>query len=357
MNRVIYLIVFLLCFVQSVLGYLVPLFQIDQLVESSDFIGVCKVQQIDMDLPQSDKTACFKAECEVVSTLKGQTEKSVTVLTFLYPNVRPDNLGFGSLKKGDVAILFLKNSKQNSFDFANKYHPKIPLFKFYEQQDVATNNVKKRINSQLMQALESDNPKEITNAIFWLTEIDEDIPQDKLLEFAKSENKDLRVASLRRLIRYKNKTAILDASLWLLTPNIDIKLSESQLAELAWTLELEAGNVDLDLANRLAASSNEIIQRVGVYILREVGNRSSIPILIQALDAENIDTQVSAVGVLSKITGKKGASRDEFMKNPSSETQKWKAWWQEESKKKRESELSSGSKSTVTNSIKSNVSK
>jgi hypothetical protein len=356
MNRVICLIVFLLCFVQSVQGYLVPLFQIEQLVESSDFIGICQAEQVTTVDPKPEKQGEFTAECKVLATLKGENMESITVLTFLGDTNRR-NKGFRCLKKGDIAVLFLKHEKQNTFDFANKYHPKIPLFKFYEEQSVATNNIQKRISSQLMQALESDNPEEVTSAIFWLTETKEDIPQDKLLEFSKSENKDLRVASLRRLIRYKNKAAIRDASLWLLTPDINTKLTESQLYDFAWPLALEATSVDLGLANKLASSSNKIVQRIGVCILKEIGDNSSIPILIEALEAKNIETQRSAYIALSRITGYKGTVWDEFWKNPSADIQKWKNWWQEKNKKKSESELSSGSKSNVTNSIKSNVSK
>ncbi len=360
MNKIVCLITVFLCFVQSILAYLVSEFNIDTLIESSDFIGVCKVLQVARDIPQPNKIACFKAECEVISTLKGEDEKILTVLTFLYPNVRPDNLGFGSLKKGDIAILFLKNGKQGSFDFAHKYHPKIPLLKFYSQNDVATNSIRDRISTQLVEGLKSETPNEVINSIRWLTEIDEDISQDKLLKFSKSKNKDLRVIALHRLLGYRNPIAIREVALSLLNPDIHKEISQSQLAELAWTLELEASCVSLDLANRLAASSNDIVQRIGVRILKEVGDTSSIPILMQALDAENKDTKRSAVVALTRITGKKvsGSSWHEFMKNPSAETQKWKTWWEEEGKKKLKNidvisepyEL----ENTVTNNVKPN---
>jgi HEAT repeat protein len=158
--------------------------------------------------------------------------------------------------------------------------------------------------------------------------MDEDIPQDELLEFAKSENKELRVAALHRLLGYKNPTAICEVALLLLNPDRCKELSNSQFGDLAWTLELEASCVSLDLANRLASSPNAKVQRIGVRILKEVGDSSSIPILIQVLDAKNIDTQISAIVALGRITGKKGPSWDEFRKNPSAETQKWKTWWQ-----------------------------
>jgi hypothetical protein len=359
MNKVICLMVFFLGLLQSGFAYPPSMFDIGLLVESSDFIGVCEVMQTALEKPTVDESGRFEVKCIVLSTIKGRRLKNITIETFLDWKVNYDNKGFGTLKNGDIDILFLKESKKNIFDFAVNQHPKISLVKFYDILDTETNNAQEKISMQLMQALDSDNPKEVTNAIFWLTEMKEDIPQDKLLEFSKSENKDLRVASLRRLIRYKNKAAIRDASLWLLTPNIHKEISQSQFAELAWTLESEASSVDLDLANRLAASSNDIVQRIGVRILKEVGDSSSIPYLVLALDAENNDTKRSAVVALTRITGKKvsGSSWHEFMKNPSAETQKWKTWWQEESKKKRESELSYRQKSTVTNSIKSNVSK
>jgi len=354
MNRVICFIVFFLCFVQSILAYLVSEFSIEQFVKSSDLICVCQVQRVVIVIPESDKQGYFEAECKVLSTFKGQSVKSVMISIFIDSRVNPDSLGFGCLRKGDVAILFLKGSKQATLEFAIKHHPKIPLVQFYEKYDVSTNSVQKRISTQLMAALESDNTAEVINGLHWLTEMNEDIPQDKLLQFSKSKNKDLRVVALQRLISYKNTTVIRDVALLLLSPDIHKEISQSQLAELAWTLESEASSVDLDLANRLAASSNDIVQRIGVRILREVGDNSSIPYLMLALDAENKDTKRSAVVALTRITGKKvsGSSWHEFMKNPSAETQKWKIWWQEKNSTK-----NVPNKSAVTNSIKPNVSR
>jgi hypothetical protein len=357
MNKIVCLLIVLLSITKSIIGVPISDFQINQLLEESEVIGVCKVRDTVTVFPCPEKDGCFEAKCDVLSTLKGQTLSNLTVVTYINPYVNPVNLGFGCLKEGDISILFLKNEKDNIFDFANVEHPKISLYKFYEQQDVPTNSVKQRIRSQLIQALNSNDPQEVINGIYWLTEMDEDVPQERLIQFTKSKNMDLRLAALRRLISYKNPTAIREVALLLLSPDIYKEISNSQFFDLAWTLELEASCVSLDLANRLASSTNAKVQRIGVRILKEVGDSSSIPHLISALDAENIDTQISAIVALSRITGKKGPGWNEFMKNPSAETQKWKNWWQEESKKNSESELSSGSKSTVTNSVKSNVSK
>ena len=327
MNRVIYLLIVCFCFVRTILASPVSEFKINQIVEASDLIAVCKIQRVTEDLPQPNKPGHFEAECKVLSVFKGQSVDSVTVSTSLDLQVNPDNLGFGCLKKGDVAVLFLKNGKQDTFTFANKHHPKIPIVKFYVQHDAVTKSIHGRISTQLMEALKSDDPSEVRNGIRWLTEMGDNVSQDKLLQFAKSGDKGLRVAALQRLVCQKNTAAIRDAALLLLTPNIQEEILNSQLVELAWTLESNASSVDVYLANRLAASPNSTVQRIGVRILRKVGDRSSIPQLMRALDADDKDTQMSAVISLSRITGKKGPSWRDFMKDPSGEKQKWKVWW------------------------------
>lgn len=328
MSRVAFSLLLCFSFVRSILASPVSQFRIDQLVETSDLIGVCQVQQVMKILPQPGKQGRFEAECKVLSTFKGQSLKDVTVSTFLDLQVNPDNLGFGCLKKGDIAILFLKNGKQGTFSFAHKHHPKIPLGKFHDKHDVATKSIHERISTQLMEDLESDDPSEVINGIRWLAEMGEDVPHEKLLQFAKREDKDLRVVALQRLVGKKNAAAIRDAALLLLTANSHEEISKSQLSELAWALESEADSVGVDLANELASSPDATVQRIGVRILRKVGDRSSIPQLMRALDANDQDTQMSAVVGLSRITGKKGPSWRDFMKDPSSEKQKWKAWWQ-----------------------------
>ena len=83
------------------------------------------------------------------------------------------------------------------------------------------------------------------------------------------------------------------------------KLKAFVEAELAWAVESEWDSVNVKLANRLAASDNAIVQRVGVRVLRRTGDETSIPYLVRALDADDKDTQMSVVVGLSRITGKK----------------------------------------------------
>jgi hypothetical protein len=353
--------VILLGLMQSGLAYPPSMFDIDLLIESSDFIGVCEVMQTALEKPTVDESGRFEVKCKVLSTIKGRRLKNITIETFHDRKVNYDNEGFGTLKKGDIDILFLKESKKNIFDFAVNQHPKIPLVKFYDILDTATNNAQDQISMQLRRALESDKPEEVTKSIFWLTEMKEDISQEKLLKFTKSENMSLRLVALQRLVKYKNSTAIQDAGNILLNSKTYNKIFSAatnnrilkyQLVDLAYTLTSVADSVELDMANRFAASTNDMVQDIGVRILKKVGNRSSIPYLISALDAKNIDTQRSAYVALSIITGYKVSGRDEFRRNPSAETQKWETWWQEKNSTK-----NVPNESAVTNSIKSNVSK
>jgi HEAT repeat protein len=155
------------------------------------------------------------------------------------------------------------------------------------------------------------------------------IPQATLLRLHQADNKEIRLTALQRLAVEKNASAIEQAVEVLLVPS---GIPESQRSELAWSLESVADGVDVKLANRLAASHDATVQRVGVRILRKVGNPSSIPRLIRALDAADSDTRISAVVGLSRITGRQGPSWRAFTNAPDDEKQKWKAWWQEHGK-------------------------
>ena len=327
MSRVISLLMIWFCFVSAILASPLSKFNIDELAGTSDLIAVCEVQQVTMVRAEPHKPGLFEAECNVLSVFKGQSLETLIVSTFLDLQSNRHNFGFGCLEKGDVAVLFLKNGKQDTFTFAHRHHPKIPLVKFYVQHDVATNSIHESVSTQLREALESNEPSEVVNGIHWLTKIGDKVQQARLLQFADSEDKGLRMAALQRLVVQNNTAAIRDAALLLLAPGIDEEILEPQIVELAWLLESVAGGGDVALANRLAASANSTVQRIGVRILRKIGSRSSIPQLIRALDADDKDTQMSAVIALSRITGKKGPGWQEFMRDPSNETRKWKVWW------------------------------
>jgi hypothetical protein len=327
MSRVTCSLAICFCLVKSAIASPMSEFRMDSLIESSNWIGVCQVQKVTMVRAEPHKPGLFEAECKVLSVFRGQSLENVIVSSLLDLQANRVNLAFGCLKKGDIAVLFLKNGKQDTFAFAHRHHPKIPLVKFYVQHDVATNSIHERVSTQLREALESNEPSEVINGIHWLTKIGDNVPQVRLIQFADSEDKGLRMAALQRLVVQNNTAAIRDVALLLLAPSIDEDILESQIVELAWVLESAAGGVDVALANRLAASANCTVQRIGVRILRVVGSRSSIPQLIRALDADDKDTQMSAVIGLSRIAGKKGPSFRDFMKDPSGETQKWRVWW------------------------------
>jgi hypothetical protein len=67
--------------------------------------------------------------------------------------------------------------------------------------------------------------------------------------------------------------------------------------------------------------------------LRSIGNYSSLPFLVRALDFDLC--QHDALIALYRITGYPGGtSWSEFVENPKAEKEKWRKWWQTQGKSK-----------------------
>ena len=330
MNKKLYLLLmFWLCWQIKSIAMPISVFNFDQIVESSELVCVCSVLKVTLENPRQDKDGIFEAQCEVLSRFKGQSADQITVVSYILMNTRPYNLGFGSLKEGDVAVVFLKQEKgQNIYSFANMHHPRITLGKYYAQQDTRTWTIRKRVRAQLLSALDSETPEQVVAALFWLREMGETVKRDKLYELARAEHLSTKIAALRSLVSQKDMVGIKKASAFLLVPSPMDDVIRQQFVDLVWSLA--DNSVPTILANQLAASKDITVSRVGFDLLMNVGDKSSIPVLIHSLDSENRDVHMSAIVALSRITGKKGPSAREFMQNPDSEKEKWRKWWRKE---------------------------
>lgn len=85
-------------------------------------------------------------------------------------------------------------------------------------------------------------------------------------------------------------------------------------------------------AEKLAGSDNTFLRYATVYALRSIGNESSLPILVRALDDERSDTRFAAVHGLAVIAGKldHAPAHRMFKKNEQKYLGFWKEWWREE---------------------------
>jgi len=89
-------------------------------------------------------------------------------------------------------------------------------------------------------------------------------------------------------------------------------------------------------AEKLAGSGNAFLRYATVYALRSIGNESSLPILVRALDDERSDTRFAAVHGLAVIAGKldHAPAHRMFKKNGQKYLGFWKEWWTEEGRSK-----------------------
>lgn len=328
MNRVVCAAALAYSFTLPAIALPVSIFDLDRIVEGADSVCVCRVNHVTRQLPRPDRAGRFQAECAVLAVFKGAHSEHVRVKALIDPSCCPGSAVLGDLSEGDVGILFLRLDPEQEYTFADNQHPWIPLSQFYGAQE-QEGDVRERICRQLTAALESQTSAEALNALHWLALLEETVSREALDALAQSCDLHLRAAALKHLVAQDDISAIREAGDLLLSPDID-KLPKRDLHELAWALELKPDIVGIRTATALASSANTLVQRVGVRILRKVGDKTSIPYLMRALDAADRDTQMSAVVGLSRITGRKGASWREFMTGSQVEKERWKDWWRQE---------------------------
>jgi len=265
----------------------------------------------------------MEATCRVLEVFKGQTTKGQQIgVEFLEEKDVP--LGLEDIRQGETSVLFLKAVHGELFVLANDQCSKVPLITFVPNITRLEGSLRENIGRQLIANLEDKNARQTENAICWANSIGCPIPEEVLVRMSKSTNLNIVVVALVPLVQQGNKPAIKDA--------INILLGEHQAADrtrvesLAWALEGSAKNLSVDQANKLAASRDTLVKRVGIRILGTVGDDSSVPVLIGGLDATDKDTQYSAVVALCRVTGQRGPSWREFMQNRDAEVMKRKTW-------------------------------
>ena len=308
-----------------------PVFQFDALYETSDVVCVCTCEKVDKGDTRPQKfgrteVICreFVARCHALSVFKGTISTQFDIRFF---QGESHILGLGSISTGTTSVVFMRKENEDKYVFTDGWNPVIPLADYYSKIDITHLDGKTRIKNQLLAALKSSNPESVITSLRWLGNLNMRLDKDVLIELTERSDTRIQILALSLLMKQRDAAAVRRAGEILLGKEPGLHLSKGQSETLAWALEEAAETVPVRVANQLAASSNPTIKKVGVLILKTVGDESSLPVLIAALDAENSDTQCSAVVALARITGRKGPSWQEFNQSSDAEIAKWKTWW------------------------------
>lgn len=190
-----------------------------------------------------------------------------------------------------------------------------------------------RLRLELVAALESGPRDAMLAAILGIGDMKFARLSDRLRKLCASDDADVVWRALVARTRLGDADALEELIGWFpRAPTTARRAAEAKLTRDVFTRKpaksLRTG------AEKLAGSDNVLLRFATVYALRHIGNESSLPILVRALDDENFDTRFSAVHGLAVIAGKldHAPAHRMFKENEQKYLGFWKEWWREEGK-------------------------
>jgi hypothetical protein len=304
-------------------------FELDKLEKLSDLVVATVI--LDIRKAGTDEQVINKiiypcnrieATCKILKVLKGScSEEQEIKVMFLQGRDVP--LHLESLNKEENAVLFLKRGYGALFCFTDSQCSKLPMGPFTPSNARTEGDLREKMGKLLSENLEGRSVREIENAISGANAIGYSIPDTVLNRLSVNTNVNIAIVALVPLVQKKQTNAVMRAfQILLCVQHADRKKVET----LAWAVEGSEGILSVAQVNQLATSSDILISRIGMRMLRSVGDESSVPALLTGLTAKDNDTQHSAVVGLSRLAGQKGPSLRGFMQNREAEVTKWKEW-------------------------------
>jgi hypothetical protein len=283
---------------------------IPKLERSSDVICVAGVTSA---IPGKDGVV---VQCANVLSIKGDSRQDFTVLLGLSNSVTP----------GTVAFFFLRKDDDGSYVLTDKTMQLVVLPSFAKEADDISLPVGDRVIRQLQVVVNGNEPTWILRALDAAERIKYRLDEESLWKLNGHADVALASTALRLLVDQRQPQAIRKA-IDVLTLGDAPRNEAPQLERLAWAVQKVADSVSVEDANKIAQVSNPAIATFGVRILREVGDRSSVPVLMWQLSEARGQVQYDALVALCRITKRPGPSWKEFFDNPDIEVTKWKEWW------------------------------
>lgn len=302
----------------------------------ADIVCACRVIS---SIPQTEEATYINnkhatrrhiaAAVQIIDIYKGPLSAG-TVLNVEYDEENPVSRPMPSLRTGDFAILFLKQTAASAYEFVD---PFLGVTRFSTiPQETGVQGIAK-MESALEAVIEQPNGDDQIRAIRLLAGLDTLQANTIAILTARSSSPDPEVAlaSLAALLRAAPGSGVQNLERFLQTYTGDEKhISFATIGhELA---QIHTPEVERSL--ELLTSSRFRSVRFGAMEgLRNLKDLHSVPTLAARLDDEDVNVRYIAVITLAELfhkDGDYGPTMKTFEKNPSLYTTLWKEWWKQQ---------------------------
>lgn len=243
-------------------------------------------------------------------------------------------LSFGqNLVVGKDYILFLKH-QSHGLALVSLFNTAFQNSKNKARQSKNKSSLERDLESDLLFALEHDEPEIILDSIYLLHGLKSDAARNKIRTLTKHKNDEIRGHALRFLLDLGD-FSILESII-----EYSNRGRSSRSADMLLTVSIEQidNKAALNTMHVLTRSKDKFYRRSAIRSIKKIKSGKSVSLLISLLDDEDVDIRFSCVMSLVKIVGKGGkfgSSSGLFESNEES-VGLWKEWWKNRSESQKQ---------------------
>lgn len=308
--------------------------------EASDLVCNCSVKSLSVigqqPIPQSSVIRKrMQATVEIQDVYKSWASATGAILLQFELDTPSSSAAQPALTPGETAILFLKSTGPNLYEFTDPFLGVTPFHTPPPRETGGTGMAK--LESALTLTLQHSNRDDSLNALRLLQCFDS-LSQDSLAAtgtLTTSQDLELALGALAVLLKEGTPTAAEKLKLWLESYKgnaqpISLVSVATELADIRDVRVISA-------MEALTSSRYSAVRRGAVQSLRKMRSVRSGPVIAQRLDDSDQAIQYLAVITLSEVLGKYdgdyGPSKYLFDKRPQYYIGLWKQWWADECSK------------------------
>lgn len=284
--------------------------------KQADFITISKVIG-DPVIDRTDRKISVK--CKVVNKIKGELNGEFLLeIPIDYLNLLQIN---STLEKGKIFWGFL--SKKANMQPMNITYPLIDLPKYFEVKNI--DDPSQVFSYQINMALVDKDTDIAKKAIDIYEHILIDIPPVAILKkLASGNDAFIKKYSLEKLLLLKDPDTVKQIETAILNGEKDLGISPDAMAYPS----IEKPLFSIKACNLLAASQDDNLRRVGVTLLRNNCDLSSLNVLLDALNTTDNNTLFNADMALINLTKARTpeAYNSDFIKKQPEIITFWKNW-------------------------------
>lgn len=305
--------------------------------EASDLVCNCSVKSLSIiaqqPIPQSSVIRKrIQATVEIQDVYKSSSSAAGPILLQFKLDTPSSSAAQPALAPGETAILFLKSTGPNLYEFTDPFLGVTPFHTAPPRETSGTGMAK--LESALTLTLQHSNRDDILNALRLLQGFDT-LSQDSLDAIGTltaSQDPELALGALAVLLKDGTPAAAEKLKRWLESYKgnaqpISLVSIATELADVRDVRAIPAMEV-------LTSSRYSAVRRGALQSLRKMRNVRSAPAIAQRLDDSDQAIQYLAVITLAEVLGKYdgdyGPSKYLFDKRPQYYITLWKRWWADE---------------------------